>query len=440
MLILKNIAHLVVNANTILHDVDLITEGNRIAKIGANLSVPDGAETIDCRRCAVLPGFVNAHTHLYQTLLVGQRDDLSLAGWCDQVLTPPITALYGRIPPKERERFSYLWTAVGICQMLRSGVTAFFNMDINYAQDGMFRAAREANVRSFIGLELADLFLSDEKGLKRDLAEVERLLKTYPGNCVITPSEPNLCSETALSALSALALQYGALVQVHVDETAREAAQCVSERGKTELEYLDSLGFLSPRFSAVHGVHLTRREIELAALRGVTVVYNPKSNAKLGSAVCPIPALRQAGVNLSLATDGPASNDRLDMFEEMRFGAMLQKAALSNPEAVTASDVFTMATAGGANMLLLDAGELKEGKLADFSILPLDRPGLAFGTADLISTIVYCAESGDVRDVYVGGKPALKNGMVTGFDESAVTQEFYGILHRLLNEIQVLSK
>ena len=145
-------------------------------------------------------------------------------------------------------------------------------------------------------------------------------------------------------------------------------------------------------------------------------------------------------MNISLATDGPASNDRLDMFEEMRFGAMLQKAALSNPEAVTAADVFAMATAGGANMLLLDAGELKEGKLADFSILPLDRPGLAFGTADLISTIVYCAESGDVRDVYVGGKPALKNGMVTGFDESAVTKEFYEILRRLLDEIQALPK
>jgi len=313
-------------------------------------------------------------------------------------------------------------------------------MDINYAQDGMFRAAKEANVRGYIGLELADLFLSDEKGLRRDLAEVERLLKTYPETCVVTPSEPNLCSEAALSTLCSLAKQYGALIQVHVDETAREAAQCVSERGKTELEYLDSLGFLSPRFSAVHGVHLTELEIELAAQRGVTVVYNPKSNAKLGSGVCPIPALNQAGINISLATDGPASNDRLDMFEEMRFGAMLQKAALSNPEAVTASDVFTMATAGGANMLLLDAGELKEGKLADFSILPLGNPRLAFGTADLISTIVYCAESGDVRDVYVGGKPALKNGVVTGFDESVVTKEFYEILHRLLGEIQALPK
>lgn len=440
MLILKDVAHLIVDSKTVLHSVDLLVEGDRIVKIAPNLPVPDGAEVIDCSRCAVLPGFVNAHTHLYQTLLVGQRDDLSLADWCDQVLTPPITALYGKIPPKERDRFSYLWTAVGICQMLRSGVTAFFNMDINYAQDGMFRAAKEANVRGYIGLELADLFLSDEKGLRRDLSEVEWLLKTYPETCVVTPSEPNLCSEAALSALSALAKQYGALIQVHVDETAREAAQCVSERGKTELEYLDSLGFLSPRFSAVHGVHLTEREIELAAQRGVTVVYNPKSNAKLGSGVCPIPALNQAGINISLATDGPASNDRLDMFEEMRFGAMLQKAALSNPEAVTASDVFAMATAGGANMLLLDAGELKEGKLADFSILPLDNPRLAFGTADLISTIVYCAESGDVRDVYVGGKPALKNGVVTGFDESAVTSEFYGILHRLLDEIQALPK
>ncbi len=440
MLILKDIAHLVVNAQTILHDVDLLVDDDRIVEIGSNLSAPANAEVLSCAGCAVLPGFVNAHTHLYQTLLVGQRDDLSLAGWCDQVLTPPITALYSRIPMAERERFSYLWTAVGICQMLRSGVTSFFNMDINYAQDGMFCAAREANIRGYIGLELADLFLSDEKGLSRDLSEVERLLKTYPETCVITPSEPNLCSEQALTALCALAVKYGALIQVHVDETAREASQCVAERGKTELEYLASLGFLSPRFSAVHGVHLTEREIQLAALNGVTVVYNPKSNAKLGSGICPIPALQQAGINIALATDGPASNDRLDMFEEMRFGAMLQKAALSNPEAVTAADVFAMATTGGAGMLMLDAGELKKGKLADFSVLPLDKPRLAYGTADTVATIVYCAESGDVRDVYVGGAPALKNGVVTGFDESAVSKEFYGILHRLLDEIQALSK
>ena len=435
MLLLKNAAFLVQNADFVLKNADMLVDGGRILTVGRSLAAPEGADVLDCRNCAVFPGFVNAHTHFYQTMLVGRRDDLPLSGWCDQVLTPPIAALYGRIPTAERERFSYLWTALAACELLHSGVTAFFNMDINYAQDGMVRAAKEANVRGCVGLELADLFLSDAKGLARDLAEVERLLKAYPETCVITPSEPNLCSETALKALAALAATYGALVQAHVDETALEAAQCVAERGKTELEYLDSFGFLSARFSAVHGVHMSAREIELAAKRGVTVVYNPKSNAKLGSGVCPVAALQKAGVNISLATDGPASNDRLDMFEELRVGAMLQRAAAGDPAALSAKDVFSMATLGGARMLALDAGELIPGKLADFFVLPLDKPHLAFGQGDPIATAVYCARSGDVRDVFVGGKPALLNGRVAGLDEAAVTDAFYENCVRLQAEI-----
>ena len=225
-------------------------------------------------------------------------------------------------------------------------------------------------------------------------------------------------------------------MQAHVDETAGEAAQCKAERGKTELEYLDSLGFLSPRFSAVHGVHLTAREIELAAARGVTIVYNPKSNCKLGSGVCPIAALQKAGVNISLATDGPASNDRLDMFEEMRVGAMLQKAAAGDPTALGARDVFSMATRGGARMLALDAGELLPGKLADFFVLPLDKPHLAFGQGDPFATAVYCARSGDVRDVFVGGRPALKDFCAVGLDETAAANAFYENCVRLQNEIE----
>ena len=156
------------SADSVLKNADMLVEGERILAVGPSLAAPEGAEVLDCQNCAVFPGFVNAHTHFYQTMLVGRRDDLPLYGWCDKVLTPPITALYGRIPPAERERFSYLWTAVAVCELLHSGVTAFFNMDINYVQDGIFRAAREAGVRGYVGLELADLFLSDAKGLARD--------------------------------------------------------------------------------------------------------------------------------------------------------------------------------------------------------------------------------------------------------------------------------
>lgn len=440
MLILENISHLVVDSKTVLPDADMLVDGERIASVGRNLPVPDGAEIVDCTNCAVLPGFVDAHTHLYQMLLIGRQDDLPLSGWCSDVLGPTVTALFQKIPKQERERFSYLWTAVGICELLKSGVTAFVNMDMNFAQDGIFRAAKQTGVRGYMGIELADLFMSTEAGRRRDLAEIERLLLTYPERCVLTPSEPNLTSEIAMQSIADLAKKYGARVQTHVDETASEARQCLAEKGEPELFYLDRLELLSPRFSAVHGVHMTAGEIALAAERGVSVVYNPKSNAKLGNGVCPVPALIEAGVNIALATDGPASNDRLDMFEEMRAGAMLQKASLQNPTAITAEDVFDMATTGGAKLLGLDCGTLEKDRLADFSIISMDKPHLGFGTGDIVSTLVWCASSGDMKDVYIGGKPALKDGVVTGFDEHAVLSEFSEILFRLQEEIHAQLK
>ncbi len=439
MLILRNIQHLIVDANTVLHNADMLIDGERIVQTGVSLPAPADAETVDCHNCAVLPGFANAHTHLYQTLLPGRRDDLPLSGWCDEVLTPPITALYTHFIKQDRERISYLWTAVGICEMLKSGVTAFFNMDLNYGQDGMFRAARQANVRGYIGVELADLFLSDEAGLARDSMEIDRLLDAYPETAVLTPSEPNLCSHGVLKSMAERMRSRGALTQIHVDETAKEAAQCIAERKLTELEYLHSLGYLSPRFSAVHGVHLSKREIQLAAQHGITMVYNPKSNAKLGSGVCPVPALMDAGINIALATDGPASNDRLDMLEEMRAGVMVQRAANANAGILSAREVFTMATMGGARMLMLDAGCLKAGALADFSIVPLDRPSLGFGSGDPVSSIVFCAKSGDIRDVYVGGKPALKNYLVVGLDEAAIAKEFTDLSDELQEAIRIQS-
>ncbi len=432
MLILRNIAHLVVNAHTVLENVDLLVEDGHILDIGRRLKAPPDAETLDCAGCAVLPGFVNAHTHLYQTLLAGRRDDLPLSGWCDRILVPCINALYAEPDQAKRERRAYVWTAVGICEMLRSGVTTFLDMDLNYGQDGMFQAANDANIRGYFGVELADRFLpDDETGLAQDFREIDRLLAAHPGNCVLTPSEPNLCSDEALRRTAELIKQSAPFLQIHVDETAAEAKQCISERGCTELELLDRFGFLTPWFSAVHGVHLSEREIRLAALYGVTVVFNPKSNAKLGSGVCPVPALREAGIHLALATDGPASNDRLDLFEEMRAGVLTQKSATKDASSLTAQDVFHMATRGGARMLMLDAGKLKKGSLADFSVVPLNKARFSFGTGDTIATLVYCAQSGDVRDVYVGGKPALRDGRVVGLDEAALEKEFANILSEL---------
>lgn len=435
MLFAEHIAALVIDADTVVKDASLLVgDDGTIRYAGERIDAPAGCERLNAASCAVLPGFVNAHTHLWQQTIMGQRDDLALLPWCDLVLSPAIQALYAEKDPLRRARLAYLLAAVGACEMLHGGVTAFLDMDLNYAQESMFFAARDVGVRGYFGVELADRFLPDENGLRRDLAEIERLLSQFGETCVLTPSEPNLCSDEALGKIALLAQKTGALVQIHVNETAREREQAISERKAEELFLLESFGLLSSRFSAVHGVHLSEAEIALCKKYGVTIVYNPKSNMKLASGVCPIQKLRAAGVNIALATDGPASNDRLDLFEEMRAGALLQKLSAGDPSAMCARDAFSMATKGGAELLHLNAGTLSVGKRADFLVLPLDKPHLAGAKRDIVSAVVHCAGKGDVRDAFVDGKPVLRDYRVTGVDESALSAELLRIMDERTEE------
>ena len=422
-LLIQNISYLVADANTVLKNVDMLVEDDHIAAIGSGLAVPAGAKVVSGAGQAIMPGFVNAHTHLWQMTIKGRRDDLPLATWCDEVLTPTINALYATDSAEVKERRSYLWAALGICDMLHSGITAFLDMDLNYRQDGMMKAAEEAGIRGHYGIEMADWFM-DDGSVNADAPEVTRLMETYPGRCVLTPSELNICSDATLTFAAEAAKKYGAHIQIHVDESAGEAQQSIDQRGCTELLHLDKLGLLDGSFSAVHGIHLSDEEIELAAKRGVTVVYNPKSNMKLGSGVCPIRKLLDAGINVSIATDGPASNDLLEMFEEMRAGVKLQKVSHKDASLLVAKDVFKMATAGGASMLNLNAGSLEAGKLADFIVIPMNKPNLISDGSDVVSTIVYCAQSKNVKDVYIGGKPVVEDYRIVAFDEDALTAEF----------------
>lgn len=442
MLLLKNISYLVSDARTVLHDVDLLIDGARISFIGAvdDASLPADIEVLDFCGKAVLPGFVNAHTHLWQMYIKGKRDDLPLTGWCDQVLMPFLDAAYGVKDEPGAERLSFLWAALAMCDMLHSGVTAFADMDLEFHQDSIFEAVRLIGMRGTIGVEMADQFYSGSAdAIERNKAEVLRLIKKWPKTpdaliwAMIAPSEPNLCTDGLLKWLVEQAKEHSVPVQAHICETLRECEQVVSERGMRALEFMDGFGFLSPAFSAVHGVHLSPEEIALAATRGITVVYNPKSNMKLGSGVAPIVELLRAGVNVALATDGPASNDTMDLFEEMRLGAMLQKVSFRDPAALCACDIFSIATLGGARMLGIDAGELKPGKLADLAAVDLNAAHLIAFDADIIPTLVYCARSGDVSDVIINGKPTLRDGKVLALDEGALLCEARDAGMRLIN-------
>ncbi len=431
MLLLDHIDYLIQDAGRVVSNARVLVDGSRIAACGprAEIVAPKGAETLDCAGCAVMPGLVNAHTHLWQMVIKGRRDDLALADWCDAVLAPFLGVAYGSNPAVQGKRLSYLWTALGLADMLHSGTTAFLDMDMGFAQEDMFAAAKQLGVRGAFGVEAVDNFYTTPARVARTKADILELLARYPKTpgalnwAVVTPSEINLCSDELLAFLADAAERAGAAVQLHADETRREADQCLRERGESTLAHLDRLGLLSPRVSAVHGVHLTDAEIELAARRGITVVYNPKSNMKLGSGAAPIGALREAGVNLALATDGPASNDLLDMLEEMRAGALLQKVVREDPAALCARDAFDMATRGGARMLGVDAGALYPGKLADLAVLSLDAPHFFTLGGDILPAIVYLAQAQDVKHVLVDGRFALRDGRVTGCDEAALVRE-----------------
>lgn len=429
MILLKNIRYLVQDADHVQRDVDLLTEGRRIAAIGPTLACPEGAKIIDCSQAVVHPGFCNAHTHLWQTMLKGRRDDLPLDQWCDRVILPFVQNL--KATKEESRRIGYLWTKLGMAEMLHSGVTSFIDMDLEAGGSGLPQACREVGMRGAFAFEAADAWLVSDPAVQ--LAARRRITDLLDGwhdpdpnalvRIILGPSEPNLCTRDLLEWSVATAREYHANIQMHVAETRRDVLSLEQAQGMSTLAYCRELAMLSPRFSAVHCVHLRPEEIPLVKEYGVTVVYNPKSNMKLGSGIAPIAELMQAGVNVALASDGPASNDLMDLYEEMRAGVMLQKVKGMDPSAMGAREIFRMATMGGANALGTDAGALYEGKLADITVADLSGSHLLNYTGAILPMLVYCVKAADVRTVIVGGRVLLENGRLTTMDEGAVRAE-----------------
>jgi 5-methylthioadenosine/S-adenosylhomocysteine deaminase len=239
---------------------------------------------------------------------------------------------------------------------------------------------------------------------------------------VLAPSTPFLASRDLLewTREQAVALDVG--VQIHVSETQYEVEMITERTGKRPAEYLDSLDLLGERVSAVHCVHLVEEEIDILRRNGVTVVHNPKSNLKLGSGIAPLRSMLEAGIPVALGTDGAASNDLLDMFEEMRFAALLPKGLALDPRAMCAAQVLRMATVHGARACGINAGVLAPGRLADLITVAVDRPHTLPGH-DPMCTLVYCARADDVQTVVVNGQLIMDQRHILTIDEEAVVAE-----------------
>ncbi len=425
-LLIKNASYIVRDAWRVERDADVLIEGDRIAAVG-HPDLPDAAalHVLDGVGRAVIPGLINAHTHLYQNFLKGLRDDVGLVEWCQATLYPLAYAIHRRHWIAHDETSGYHWAILSGLEMLRGGVTCCIDMNMN--MDAVFRGWQEVGIRGIAAIALADQWLPPPLCTFNRLARADavRLAQAWRTahprlGVLLAPSTPFICSRELLlwAREQARALDIG--LQIHLAETRYEVAQVTREAGLTPVAYAHSLGLLGPRTSAVHCVHVTDAEIDLLAETGTTVVHCPKSNLKLGSGVAPIPKMLRHGVKVALAADGAASNDTLDMFEEMRFAALLHKGVHEDPTAITARQAFAMATTGGARAAGINAGTIDPGRLADLAIVRLDRPHLV-PIHDIVNTLVYCARASDVEVTIVGGEMVMRNGTVQTVTEAAAS-------------------
>lgn len=433
-LVIQRATFLLRDAARIERDMDVLIERNRISAIGSCLPVPAGAELIDASGCAVIPGLINAHAHLYQNFLKGIGSGLTLVPWCDAALFPMVDVLMqehraGNMRP------SYLWTALASIEMIRAGTTCCQNLDV--AAPGILQAWRDIGLRGVGAITMADEWIPAE--VRTDSNRLRQNILDYlarwhdPNGCLtihLGPSAPFLCSDDLLRWTAQTADAYDVGIHIHVNEIAQEAEDSIRNYGKRPVERLAALGLLSSRLSAVHCVHVNGAEIELLAQHGATVVHCPKSNMKLADGIMPWPTMKSAGVDVALGNDGCASNGLLDMWEEMRAGALLAAVGANDPAAITTADVFHAATAGGARACRVDAGILEPGRLADLAIVELCGAHLR-PMHDVLETLVFSARAADVRDVVIDGRMVMCDRRILTVDETSLVAEADVMGHEL---------
>lgn len=425
-ILIQGATYVVRAANRVERDCDVLVEGNRIAGIGHYEPQP-GWDVIDAGGCAVMPGLINAHTHLYQNFLKGLNDGFPLVEWCAHVLYPAADVIHTDHWQAQDERLGYAWSLVAALEMIKSGTTCCIDMDMT--MDAVFQAWLDIGFRGVGAVTLVDQWVPDK--LQHPLAVSQRAALGYverwhnvPADSprvqiVLAPSTPFLASPDLLQWTREQRDRLGVAVQIHVAETRYEIDRIAKETGTTPLRYLDRFGLVDDRLTAVHCVHVDEADLFLLKERNVIPIYNPKSNMKLGSGIAPVTEMLGLGIPVALASDGSASNDLLDMFEEMRCAALLQKVAAEDPSVLSAADVFRMATENSARACRIDAGTVDPGRLADLAIVNLRRPHLV-PVHDIINSLVYCAQGADVETTIIDGRVVMRERKLVTMDEEEI--------------------
>ncbi len=412
--VIKNATVITMNEKGDVFDPGYVAvKGSRVVAVGSydERKLVKAREAVDASGCVVLPGLINCHTHAAMTLFRGLADDLPLMEWLQNYIFPAERKLTAE--------WVYWGTKLACAEMIMSGTTTFCDMYI--FEDSVARAADECGMRALVGEVLYDFPSPNYGPFENGLVYTEELIARWKDHdrisVAVEPHAVYTCSPDTLKQCLSLAEKHNVPLVIHLSETKKEVEECVGKYGKTPVQHLASLGFLSERLIAAHCVVLNEDDKRLLADRGVKVVHNPESNLKLGSGIADVPELLKRGVTVSLGTDGCASNNDLDMIKEMDVCAKIHKGVTLDPTVMPAEEVLKMATCYGA--VCLNAGReigiVSPGTLADLIILEFQVPHLV-PCYSPVSHLVYAARGSDVRDVMINGTWVMRNRQLTRID------------------------
>jgi 5-methylthioadenosine/S-adenosylhomocysteine deaminase len=399
------------------HGIICITNGRleQISTQNHDQELPDSNNVIDAKGGIVMPGLVNTHTHLPMTLFRGLADDLPLDKWLNEHIFP---AERKHVNPESVRTGALL----GCAEMLLSGTTTC--CDGYFLEDNVASAVYDSGMRAVLGQGVIDFPAPGVPDPSNNIKHAVTMTDKWQGmSSLISPSifchSPYTCSTKTLKMAKAAAK--GLLFQIHAAETKSEWDQIQSEHKTTPIKYLDRIGVIDQNTLLVHGIWVDDTDIEIIAKRHAKIAHNPQSNMKLASGIAPVPDFLEAGITVGLGTDGCASNNNLDLFQEMNVAAKLHKISTLDPTVMDARTVLKMATIEGAKAIGLDKkiGSLEIGKLADLIIIDKNSPHLVPMYAP-VSHIVYTIRGSDVRDVLIGGKMIIRNKKLLTIDLAGV--------------------
>lgn len=405
----------------------VVIRGDRILEVGPEREIKQrfaAVNEVDCQRKVLMPGLVNAHTHAPMTLLRGLADDLRLDVW-----------LLGYMMPVEREfvspNFVRLGTQLACAEMIRSGITMF--NDMYYFEEDVARATAEAGLRAICGQTILKFPSPDADSFEESLERARAFIQSWKNHPLITPAvaphAPYTCTDEILRSCAALAVEFDVPLHTHLAETRQEVENSRREFGVPVIPYVQEHKIFDAKVIAAHCVHVDQGELRTLKKAKAGIAHNPSSNLKLSSGVAPLLKMLELGLNVGVGTDGPSSNNDLDMFEEVRLASFLAKGISGDPTALSAPYALLMATRMGARALHAGhlTGSLEAGKRADLILVDVsslhNSPRFHREPTGIYAQLVYAAKSTDVTDVMVNGKWVMRARQLANLNEAALLEE-----------------